>query len=134
MSPVTSAGGALPPIGQQIYAAHALYQNTSFQFLNEIFLVRHALRNGSAVVFDSPAFYTLVSHRWGVLRPYFRYQYFNASDNEPIYSDLGRRNGPSLGIRYDFSEYADFKAQYDRVDDRNRPDTNGAQLQIDFTF
>jgi hypothetical protein len=134
ISPVTSAGNSLPPIGQQIYAAHALYQNTGFQFLNEVLLVRPELRNGSGVVFDSPAFYNLISYRWGVLRPYFRYQYFNASDNEPIYSDLGRRNGPSLGIRYDFSEYADFKAQYDHVDDRNRPATNGAQLQIDFTF
>ena len=134
MSPVTSQGIALSPIGQQIYAAHALYQNTSFQFLNEVILVRHELRNGSRVVFDSPAFYSLLSRSFGAVRPFLRYQYFNASNNEPIYSDLGRRNGPSAGIRYDFSEYADFKAQYDHMDDNNRKPSNGGQLQIDFTF
>jgi hypothetical protein len=134
MSPVTSQGIALSPIGQQIYAAHVLYQNASFQFLNEVILVRHELRNGSGVVFDSPAFYSLLSRRFGAVRPYLRYQYFNASNNEPIYSDLGRRNGPSVGIRYNFSEYADLKAQYDHIDDGNREPANGGQLQIDFTF
>jgi hypothetical protein len=134
MSPVTSHGIALSPIGQQIYAAHALYQNANFQFLNEVILVRHELRNGSGVVFDSPAFYSLLSQRFGAVRPYFRYQYFNASSNEPIYSDLGHRNGPSAGIRFDFSEYADFKAQYDHMDDNNRKASNGGQLQVDFTF
>jgi hypothetical protein len=134
MSPVTSAGVALAPIGQQIYAAHALYQNPGFQFLNEVLLVRHEFRDGSGIVFDSPAFYSLLSKRFGVVRPFLRYQYFNASNNEPIFSDLGRRNGPAAGIRYDFSEKADFKAQYDHVEDRNRAATNGAQLQMDFTF
>jgi hypothetical protein len=134
MSPVTSQGIALSPIGQQIYAVHVLYQNASFQFLNEAIMVRHEIRNGSGVAYDSPALYSLLSRRFGVVRPYVRYQYFNASDNEPIYSDLGRRNGPSVGIRYDFSEYADLKAQYDHVDDVNRTPTNGGQLQIDFTF
>jgi hypothetical protein len=134
ISPVTSQEIALSPISQQIFAAHALYQNTNFQFLNEVLFVRHQLRDGSGDVFDTPAFYSLLSQRFGVVRPYFRYQYVNASNHEPIYSDLGRRNGPSAGIRYDFSENADFKAQYDHIDDRNRQSTNGAQLQIDFTF
>lgn len=134
MSPVTSAGVALPTLEQQIYAAHVLYHAPDFEFLNEVLLVRHALQNGSGVRFRTPAFYSLVSRRFGEVRPYLRYQYINASDVEPLFSDLRRRSGPSLGIRYDFEENAAFKAQYDRIQNRGRDDTNGIQLQVDFAF
>jgi len=85
-------------------------------------------------VFRTPAFYSLLSKRFGVVRPYIRYQYINAANNEPLYSDLARINGPSTGIRYDFSESAAFKAQYDHIYNSGQGATNGAQLQIDFSF
>ncbi|MGA8763167.1 MAG: hypothetical protein WB562_09905 [Candidatus Sulfotelmatobacter sp.] len=134
MSPVTSGGDALPNLEQEIYAAHALYQTPRFEFLNEVLLVRHALQDGSGLTFRTPAFYSLLSRRFGVVRPYVRYQYINASDHEPLFSDLRRRNGPSLGIRYDFNENAAFKAQYDRIQSRGQDATNGIQLQVDFMF
>lgn len=134
MSPVTSGGDVLPALEQQIYAAHALYQTPRFEFLNEVLLVRHALRDGSGLTFRTPAFYSLLSRRFKALRPYIRYQYINVADDEPLFGDLRRRNGPSLGIRYDFHENAALKAQYDRIQSRGQDATNGVQLQVDFTF
>jgi len=70
----------------------------------------------------------------GKTRPYFRYEYVNAGKTEPVLNTVGRRNGPSFGVRYDFSDYAAFKAQYDRIDGRTGKGVNGLTLQLAFTF
>ena len=53
---------------------------------------------------------------------------------EPILGDVGRVNGPSLGLRYDVSEFAAFKLQYDRTGRRALEPFNGLTLQLAFTF
>ncbi len=124
-----------------ISTVHVIYVNSRYEFLNEAMLVRHrGSRTGAPGIFHTPAFYTQLSRRFGSYRPYFRYQYINAGVDEPIYGDpadgpvVGRRNGASFGVRYDFTEHTAFKLQYDRLAVRGRPSSNGLDSQLAFTF
>ena len=47
---------------------------------------------------------------------------------------VGRRNGSSVGMRWDFSEHAASKLQYDRLDIRWQGAANGIRTQVAFTF
>ena len=122
-----------PRLGETIGAAHVVYTTSTLELLNEALLVRHSPGHSSRT-FNTAGFYTQVSRRFDKARPYFRYQYVNAPADEPILGDVGRRNGPSLGLRYDVSEFAAFKAQYDRTGRRGLEPFNGLTLQLAFTF
>jgi hypothetical protein len=124
-----------------ITTAHVVFVNSNYEFLNEGMWVRHVgTSTGTPGVFNTPAFYTQFSRRFGPYRPYFRYQYINAGVDEPIYGDptdgplVGRRNGPTVGVRYDFNEHAAFKLQYDRLTIRGEGTSNGLDSQFAFTF
>jgi hypothetical protein len=122
-----------PRIDETILAAHAVYMVPKFEWLNEVVLVRHA-PEGTSQVFNTPGFYTQIAKRFGSYQPYFRYQYINASDREPIFPDVGRMEGPSLGLRYDASESVALKVQYDYNVARHQQNYNGLNLQLGFTF
>jgi hypothetical protein len=122
-----------PRIGETIFAAHAVYSGLNFEWLNEALAIRHAPL-GSSHVFDTPGFYTQISRRFGSYRPYFRYQYVNASQSEPVFSDVGLRHGPSVGVRYDFSEFAALKLQYDYTARGRGQAFHALALQAGFTF
>lgn len=122
-----------PRIGELIFAAHAVVVRPNFEWLNEALLIRHA-PDGSPRVFNTPGFYSQISKRFGSYRPYFRYQYVNGSDSEPVFPDVGRRQGPSVGLRFDASESVALKLQYDRTDLRHQPAFNALALQLAFTF
>lgn len=126
LTPRTSA-----KVGQTIMAAHLIYQNRLYELLNEAVFIRHALNDR---VFLTPGFYTQVSRRFGNARPFFRYQYVNVPDDDPIYPDVRRRNGPSLGLRYEINDFAAFKAQYDRTERRRLSTLDELILQLAFTF
>jgi hypothetical protein len=123
----------LPKIKESIFATHAIYQSSVFELLNEVILVRHSLK-GSNRVFNSPAFYTQISRRFGKFRPYFRYQYINVPADDPIISDVQRLNGPSFGLRYNATEFASIKLQYDLTQRRALKAINAFTLQCSFTF
>ncbi len=122
-----------PRVGETILAAHAVYIRPKFEWLNEAMVVRHAPL-GLSHAYETPAFYTQVSKQFGAYRPYFRYQYMNGSDHEPIFPDVGRREGPSAGIRYDASESVALKLQYDYTAMRNQQSINSLAVQLGFTF
>jgi hypothetical protein len=122
-----------PRVDETILAAHAVFVRPSFEWLNEALVVRHTPL-GSARTFNTPGFYTQVSKKFGSYRPYFRYQYVNASDAEPIFPDIKLRHGPSVGIRYDASESVAVKLQYDYTALRQQAAVSGLALQIGFTF
>jgi hypothetical protein len=118
-----------------------VYNNSKYEFLNEAMLVRHThTMTGAPGVFHTPGFYTLFSRRFGKYRPYFRYSYVNAGVADPIYGDptdgplVGRRNGPSLGVRWDFNDHAAVKLQYDRLGQRGLPSSNALETQFSFAF
>jgi hypothetical protein len=122
---------AAPKVGQTIMAAHLVYQNARDEFLNEGLAIRHA-SNGR--IFYTPGFYTQFSRRFDKFRPYFRYQYVNAPGDDPIFRSVGRRNGPTLGLRYDLSNFVAFKMQYDRTYRRRLSTLDELILQLAFTF
>ncbi len=122
-----------PTIGELVFAAHAVVVRPNFEWLNEVLLIRHA-PDGSPRVFNTPGFYSQISRLFGSYRPYFRYQYVNGSDSEPVFPDVGRRQGPSVGLRFDASESVALKLQYDRTELRHQPAFNALALQLAFTF
>jgi hypothetical protein len=135
-----------PPVAETIATVHAVFVNSNYEILNEGILVRHVEPSGP--VYSTSAFYDQFSRRFGAFRPYFRYQYFNAPSNDPVYlyanpnedvplnitGFVGRLNGPSVGIRYDFTEHSALKVQYDRFSFRGVPSENGLTSQVAFTF
>lgn len=135
-----------PAVGETIATVHGVFVKSNYEILNEGVLVRHVEPTGP--VFNTSAFYTQFSRRFRACRPYFRYQYFNADDHDPVYryagpndyapqyvnAFVGRLNGPSAGIRYDFTEHSALKLQYDRISERGLPTVNGLTSQIAFTF
>lgn len=118
---------------QSIVNGHVVYVGKGFEFLNEGFFIRHALIGGSTV-FNTSAFYTQVSKAFKRVRPFFRYQYVNASSSNVIYDDIGYRAGPSVGVRFDMNEYFAFKVQLDHTLRRGLPDIDGLHLQLAATF
>ena len=122
-----------PNVAETILAAHAVLIRPHFEWLNEALAIRHS-QQGIHHLFETPAFYTQVSKQFGAYRPYFRYQYVNASSREPIFPDVGLRQGPSVGIRYDASEFVAVKLQYDYTTLRRQPGVNSLGLQVGFTF
>ena len=122
-----------PRVDETILASHAVFVRPSFEWLNEALVVRHAPL-GSARTFNTPGFYTQVSKKFGSYRPYFRYQYVNAANTEPIFPDIKLRQGPSVGIRFDASESVAVKLQYDYTALRQQAAVSGLGLQIGFTF
>ena len=122
-----------PPVGETILAAHAIYSSAKFEWLNEVLDIRHT-PEGLGHTFQTPSFYSQISNRFGLFRPYFRYDYTNASPHEPIFADVGLRAGPAFGVRYDASDSVALKLQYDVTSMRNQRTTQGAQAQVGFTF
>jgi len=120
--------------GQSIVNGYVVYNARGIEFLNEGFLIRDAALHFSDAVFNMPAFYSQISKQIDRIRPFFRYQYVNASPNNSIYNDVGLRRGPSFGARYDLNDYIAFTAQLDHTARRGEPDLNGLQLQWAFTF
>jgi hypothetical protein len=124
-------GGGLN-IGETIFAAHAVLQRPNFEWLNEALVIRHAVEGGH--VFETPGFYSQISKAFGQYRPYFRYQYVNASPHEPIFPFVGLQQGPSVGMRFDASDAVALKLQYDHSAFRQQQSVNGLELQFAFTF
>jgi hypothetical protein len=85
-------------------------------------------------VFETPGFYSQISKAFGQYRPYFRYQYVNASPHEPIFPFVGLQQGPSVGMRFDASDAVALKLQYDHSAFRQQQSVNGLELQFAFTF
>jgi hypothetical protein len=122
-----------PRINETILAAHAVLIRPKYEWLNEALLDRHTI-SGTSVSFNTPGFYTQVSKQFGLYRPYFRYQYVNAANNEPVFPDVELQHGPSLGLRFDASESVALKFQYDYTFLRYQPNVTGLTLQLGFTF
>jgi hypothetical protein len=130
---LTPAG--LPRTDQLILATHVVYKTSSLEWLNEFLLLRHKPVNGSAHY--TPAFYTQIAPRFGRFQPYVRYQWQNAPTSDAIFANFGVagvRQGPSVGMRYDFTDFAALKVQYDYVRQENKPAANEVTGQVGFTF
>jgi hypothetical protein len=121
----------LPRVSETIMAAHVVWQTQKWEWLNEALVLRHAIPGR---VLRTPAYYIQGSRQFGNFRPYVRYQYLNAPVGDPILSDIGRQNGPSIGLRYNVSEFAAYKIQYDRTERNGAAGFNALTSQLSFTF
>ena len=134
-----------PKVTETITDAYAVVTRSRFEWLNEALMIRHTPAGGHDYI--TPAFYSEISERFGRYRPYFRYQYVNASSQEPVFPQVGLRTGPSAGIRFDASESVAFKLQYDHTTLRHQGAIDGKScvqlsmcapsavgMQVDFTF
>ena len=122
-----------PRIEETIVAAHAILIRPKFEWLNEALLDRHTPLKSTAS-FNIPGFYTQLSRQFGSYRPYFRYEYVNVSNREPVFTDVALRHGPLAGLRYDASESVALKFQYNYTFLRNQHGTTGLTMQLGFTF
>lgn len=100
-----------PKVTETILDAYAVLIRHRFEWLNEALMIRHTPEGGHDYI--TPAFYSEISQRFGSYRPYFRYQYINASSQEPVFPQVGLRTGPSVGVRFEATESVAFKLQYD---------------------
>ena len=112
-----------PAVSETIATVHAVFVNNKYEILNEGVYVRHV--EALVPAFNTGAFYSQLSRSFRTFRPYFRYQYFNSPSDDPAYiyagpnaytplSDtafVGRLNGPSAGVRYDFTAHSVIKLQ-----------------------
>lgn len=134
-----------PKIDETIMDAYAVMIRSKFEWLNEAMMIRHAPTGQH--VFETPAFYSQISRRFGMYRPYLRYQYINASSEEPVLPQVGLRTGPSVGIRFDPTASVALKLQYDHTLLRRQLGINGQTcpqlqmcapnavgMQVDFKF
>jgi len=87
---------------------------------------------------NSQAFYVQVGYRlpWfdKTLKPYYRYEYTHTPLSEQVFTNQDLQ-GSTIGMRYDISNYAAFKAEY-RYTKReiSNPWVNGFFFQTAFTF
>ena len=116
-----------------ILNSHVVFQRPGFEFLNEFFWLRHSEAT-KKLNWDSIAAYSQISHRINKYRPFIRYQYMNINKNDPFWGDVGRIHGPSVGVRYELSDFAALKLEFERLNKLNHAATNGITLQLSFTF
>ena len=127
---------AQPSVNQTILDYYVVYNGHNYQWLNEALLIREAPQGPSpTTTFNIPGFYTQISKRFSAFTPYFRYQYVNAPLNGPVfYTNVGLQYGPSVGIRYDLSDFVAWKVQYDYTSRNVGPSYQTVTLQACFTF
>jgi outer membrane murein-binding lipoprotein Lpp len=125
-------------VSETIPVVYAVFTNSKYEWLNEAMYVTHKVPSGAA--FHTTGFYSQFSRKFGHYRPYFRYDYVNSPANDPIYDNplefppVERVNGPTVGLRWDFTRYTAVKLQYVREAERGEVSTNGGNAQFDFTF
>src|SRR6267154_2000042 len=120
-----------------ISAAHLVWTKESPEFLAEFANVNHRniLTN---FVTNSQAFYAQVGYRlpWfeKTLKPYYRFEHTHTSLSEQVFTNQ-ELVGSIIGLRYDITNYAAFKAEY-RNSKRlpTDPRVNGVFFQTAFTF
>jgi hypothetical protein len=122
-----------PNVTENVMAAHVIYQNSRFEFLNEAVLLRHTT-TGGLVTANSPGFYSQISRSFSNYRPYFRYEYVNVPVKDPLYSDVGLLHGPRAGLRYELNEFSAFKIEYGRTMRRGLGPVNSLGTQLAFEF
>ena len=121
------------PIDEMVGAAHALYKTDADELLVEWLAVRHRSRAGGEPN-TVRGWYAQASHRFGVLRPYARYDYVDVPQANQVFAFLGRRSGPAGGVRWDFDALAALKVQASHLRQTTRATINRVDAQVSFMF
>jgi hypothetical protein len=122
-----------------IASGHLAWTGESPEVLAEFANIHHR-QHGTDKTWDSMGGYAQIAYRlpfgqrkW---KPYYRYDYVQAAKGDPTFTTVENVRGNTLGMRFDISDYAAFKAEYrnghppalglDRV--------NSVVMQTAFTF
>ncbi len=129
--------GTVAPVRELISAAHIVWLHESPEVLAEFANVHHELET-TGQTFNSQAFYVQVAYRlpWDEKKwkPYFRFEHIHIPMGEPVL-DFPDTVETTVGVRYDITEFAAFKAEYRNFErGTNQPRFNGVFLQTSFTF
>ena len=95
----------------------------AIEFLNEVVIENNNLLDLHSTI-HTAGFYSQVSHRMAAFRPYFRYEYLNVNQRDPIFGFYGRRSGPLGGVRWNAGEFTAFKLQLEHLYRTGFPSTN----------
>jgi hypothetical protein len=120
-------------VTQNIESAYVVYLSPNWEFLNEAVMLSNN-QDGTPRPFRSPMSYIQMARKFGIYKPYFRYQYVRDHLGDPLNLLEGTYYGPSAGVRIDFAEYAAFKLQYNHLYQSTRLAGNGLNGQVAFTF
>ncbi len=120
-------------IRQSIESAYIVYFSSNWEFMNEGVMLSNHL-TGSFAPYRSPMAYSQIARKFGIYKPYFRYQYVRDNVNDPINILKGTYYGPSVGMRVDLFEYAAVKLQFNHLYQSSQLAGNGLDAQLAFTF
>ncbi len=120
-------------IRQNIESAYIVYFSSDWEFMNEGVLEGNHVQ-GTPKAIRSPMAYTQLARKFGMYKPYFRYQYVRDSLSDPVNILKGTYYGPSAGIRVDLFDYAAFKLQFNHLYQSSQSAGNGLDAQLAFTF
>ncbi|HET9743232.1 MAG TPA: hypothetical protein VFQ00_10820 [Terriglobales bacterium] len=121
-----------------ISSAHLVWTGETPEFYAEFANVHHrSIFTGQT--FDSQGGYVQFAYRlpfnqrkW---KPYYRYDYLQVPFDEPTLLDFTNVRKSTLGVRYDISDFAAFKAEYRNGRGNPLPQrTNAVAVQTAFTF
>ena len=121
------------PLDEIVAGGHALYKTDAVELLGEWLALRHRAR-GSTDANVARGWYAQASRRFGAVRPYVRYDYVDVPRSNQVFGFLGRRRGPTGGIRYDFDALAAFKLQASHLTQTTRATLNRVDAQVSFMF
>ena len=125
-------------VAETITTLHGVWLTPGFEFLNEIAFINHDPESGGAQETSTTA-YTQLSRRFGVIRPYARYDYQDVPPTDPIFGleestvPVGIRKAISGGVNVAIKTFAVFKVQVDRALERGVW-ANGAHVQLAVAF
>jgi hypothetical protein len=133
-----------PEFDEQIFAGHAVWQREDPELIAEVADVRHeqvglSTLSTLSATSSSLAYYVQAAYRLPAFdrlwKPYFRYEHIGIDPTDQVFAGVPSLDGATIGVRYDISAYAAIKAE-GRVRQRvsDQPRTNGAFLQVCFTF
>jgi hypothetical protein len=134
-----------PQFRELITSASVLWTKETPEFLAEFAHVRH--RNTlTQQEFNSSSAYVQIAyrlpgeaHKW---KPYYRFEWSNINPSDPLFTTTSQPaptvtdlTGSTVGVRYDITNFAAFKAEYRHTARRaTDPVVNGVFLQTCFTF
>ena len=125
-----------PDYREWIAAANVVLERESPEIITEFAEIHHQ-PVGAATGFNSQAGYVQLAYRlpwfnrqW---KPYYRFEYIHTPLNDLAYQRQPNFIGSILGVRYDISDFAAFKAEYTR-EQRNPVESNRVIFQTAFTF
>lgn len=130
---LTLADTTKAAISETVAAAHGLYKTEAIELLAEALTIRHHSQSGLRDD-DVHGYYAQASRRFGAVRPYVRMDYVDVPRTDQLFGFLGRRSGPTAGIRYDFDALAALKVQASHLNQTTRATMNRVDAQVSFMF